>query len=75
MARYTATHGVSFADAKIQFEYDREATGSSREKVYVADLDAKQVAALGKIDDKVLAEYGIAKDDSKPKADADSDEG
>lgn len=59
MARYIATHGVSFHDAGIQFEYDREATGTSQAKVYSTDLDSKQVAALKKIDDKVLAEYGI----------------
>lgn len=64
MARYTATHGVGFADAGIQFTYDREATGSSAVKVYAADLDTKQVAALKKIDSGVLAEYGIERDDA-----------
>lgn len=70
MARYIATHGVSFHDAKIQFEYDREATGNSQGKVYSADLDAKQVAALKKVDDKVLAEYGI---EAAPAAEAEGE--
>jgi len=60
--RYTATHGVSFADAGIAFEFDREATGSSATKVYAADLTAAEVKKLEGIDKDVLAEYGIEKD-------------
>lgn len=59
MARFTATHGVSFADLDIKFEYDREATGSASFRVYTAELDAKKAAALKAVDKKVLAEYGI----------------
>lgn len=59
MAKFIATHGVSFADMDIKFEYDREATGSSSARVYSAELDTKKAAALKAVDKKVLAEYGI----------------
>ena len=66
MAKFQATHGVSFADLDIKFEYDREATGSASFRVYTADLDTKKAAALKALDKKVLAEYGI-----KPAASSD----
>lgn len=59
MARFIATHGVSFADMDIKFEYDREATGNKSARVYSAELDTKKTAALKAVDKKVLAEYGI----------------
>jgi hypothetical protein len=59
VAKFIATHGVSFADLDIKFEYDREATGSSSARIYSADLDAKKTTALKAVDKKVLAEYGI----------------
>lgn len=59
MAKFQATHGVSFADLDIKFEYDRDATGNKSARVYTADLDATKAAALKKVPAKVLAEYGI----------------
>lgn len=68
MARFTATHGVTFTDAGIQFELDREATGTGQAKVYAAELDAKQTAALKKFPAEVLAEYGIEQAKGTPAA-------
>lgn len=59
MARYIATHGVQFADIDIQFTFDAEATGNEQTKVYAADLDTKQVAALQKLPAVERARYGI----------------
>lgn len=59
MAKFQATHGVSFADLDIKFEYDREATGNKPARVYTAELDTTKTAALKKVPAKVLAEYGI----------------
>ncbi|MGH3997485.1 MAG: hypothetical protein ACRDTJ_08490 [Pseudonocardiaceae bacterium] len=63
MAKFTATHGVSFADLGIKFEYDREATGNKSSRVYSADLDTTKATALKKVSGEVLAKYGIAKSD------------
>lgn len=67
MAKFRATHGVQFADLGIKFAYDREVTGNGSARVYTADLDTKDAAALLKLPKDVLAEYGIKK--ASPDAD------
>ena len=70
MARYTSKYGVHFHDINVGFAFDAEATGARQEKVYSADLSAAEAKKLEGLGKDVLAEYGIAKDDSKPAEDA-----
>ncbi|WP_370290247.1 hypothetical protein [Nocardioides sp.] len=67
--KFIAAKGVQFADLGIQFSYDREATGSGSSRVYSAELNSADAAALQKLPKAVLAEYGI----EKAKADSTDD--
>lgn len=74
---FTATHGVSIASVTddntglpVVFELDRDRTGNGQEKVYSLEASDKVAAAISKLPESFLDEYGVRVAGGKVKAES-----